>query len=381
MGVCMKIGIVVEYNPFHNGHIYQINEVKKKYKDCTIIVVMSSSFTMRGELSLLTKWQKTEVALQNGVDLVIELPSVFCQSDDIFAYNAIFLLNEIGIDTLVFGSESNDLEKLINISKTQLNNDLFDKNVKMYLDKGFNYPTSLSNAIYDISGLKVDTPNDILAVSYIKSILMINDKIKIIPLKRSNDYNDLISDGNILSASNIRNKYFNNIDFKKSVPTKTYDFMIENSINYDLMFNLIKYNILANKDNLTAFHLIDDSIAPRLYKAALISLNLKELIDNVKTKRYTFSRINRILCFILFNIRKNEANSFKLEYIRVLGMNKKGKCVLKQCKSTSSLPIITKFKKGYNLLDYELKITTIYSIIFNNPDLILDEYKKSVITS
>ena len=377
----MKIGIVVEYNPFHNGHIYQINETKKKYKDCTIIIVMSSSFTMRGELSLLTKWQKTEVALQNGVDLVIELPSVFCQSADTFAYNAISLLNEIGIDALVFGSESNDLEKLINISKTQLNNDLFDKKVKIYLDKGFNYPTSLSNAIYDISGLKVDTPNDILAVSYIKSILMINDKIKIIPLKRSNDYNDLFSDGNILSASNIRNKYFNNMDFKKSVPIKTYDFMMQNSINYDLMFNLIKYNILANKDNLTDFHLVDDSIAPRLYKAALISLNLNELIDNVKTKRYTFNRINRILCFILFNIRKSEANSFKLEYIRVLGMNKKGKCVLKESKKRSSLPIITKFKKGYNLLDYELKITTIYSIIFNNPNLIIDEYKKSVIIS
>ncbi len=375
----MKIGIIVEYNPFHNGHIYQINEIKKIYKDSSIVIVMSSSITMRGEISLLNKWQKTSVAINNGVDLVVELPSVFCQSADTFAHNAVKLLNEIGIDILVFGSESNDILKLIKIAKIQLNNKKFDNLVKANMNKGFNYPTSLSNAINDLTGLKVNTPNDILAVSYIKSALEINDKIVIKSIKRSNDYNDIVSESNIVSASNIRNKYLNNLNFKNSVPLETYNYMIQNKFDFNLMFNLIKYNILINKDDLCKFHLVDESICSRLYNAALISNNLNELILNVKTKRYTYNRISRILLFILFNITKVEANNFKLEYIRILGMNKKGKEILKSAKKLSSLPILTKFKNGYKLLDYELRVTTIYSMILNNPELIKDEYKSKVI--
>lgn len=375
----MKVGIVVEYNPFHNGHIYQINEIKRIYKDCSIVVVMSSTITMRGEISLLNKWQKTSVAINNGIDLVIELPSVFCQSADTFAFNAVKLLNEIGIDIIVFGSESDNISKLIEVAKVQLNNKKFDNIVKTNMDKGFNYPTSLSNAIYDLTGLNVNTPNDILAVSYIKSVLEINDKIIIKSIKRSNDYNDLVSNSNIVSASNIRNKYLNNLDFKNSVPIETYNYLKQNNFDFNLLFNLIKYNILINKDDLSKFHLVDESICSRLYNSALISSNLNELILNVKTKRYTYNRINRILLFILFNITKAEANDFKLEYIRVLGMNKKGKDILKSAKKLSSLPILTKFKNGYKLLDYELKITTIYSMILNKPELIKDEYKSKVI--
>ena len=375
----MRVIIVVEYNPFHNGHIYQINEIKKIYKDASIVVVMSSSITMRGELSVLNKWQKTLVALDNGVDLVIELPSVFCQSADTFAYNAIKLLNEVKIDVLVFGSESENIDELIKIAKIQMNNKKFDALVKSYMNKGLNYPTSLSNAIYELTHLKVDKPNDILAVSYIKSILEINSKIIIKPIKRTTDYNDILSNETIISATNIRNKYLNNVDFKNSVPNLTYKFMSENKFNFDLMFKLIKYNILANKDNLSTFHLVDDSISSRIYKSALISNNMEELISNIKTKRYTYNRINRTLLFILFNINKEEAKQFKLEYIRILGMNKKGKEILKSIKNNTSLPILTKFKKDYKLLDYELKITTIYSIIANNSELIKDEYTNKVI--
>ena len=375
----MRVGIVVEYNPFHNGHIYQINEIKKIYKDASIVVVMSSSITMRGELSVLNKWQKTLVALDNGVDLVIELPSVFCQSADTFAYNAIKLLNEVKIDVLVFGCESENIDELIKIAKIQMNNKKFDALVKSYMNKGLNYPTSLSNAIYELTHLKVDKPNDILAVSYIKSILEINSKIIIKPIKRTTDYNDILSNETIISATNIRNKYLNNVDFKNSVPNLTYKFMSENKFNFDLMFKLMKYNILANKDNLSTFHLVDDSISSRIYKSALISNNMEELISNIKTKRYTYNRINRTLLFILFNINKEEAKQFKLEYIRILGMNKKGKEILKSIKNNTSLPILTKFKKDYKLLDYELKITTIYSIIANNSELIKDEYTNKVI--
>ena len=136
----MIIGIIAEYNPFHNGHKYQIEKIKKKYPDSTIIVVMSSSFTQRGDVSLLNKWKKTKIALENNVDLIIELPFIFStQSADIFAKGAIEILKELKVDLLVFGSESNNIKELEQIALTQINNKEYDLFVKKYLDKGYNY--------------------------------------------------------------------------------------------------------------------------------------------------------------------------------------------------------------------------------------------------
>ena len=128
------IGIVVEYNPFHNGHLYQINKIKEKYKDSLIIVCMSSSFTQRADASILNKWDKTKICLDHNIDIVIELPTLYAtQSSDIFASSALKLLNELKIDTLVFGSESDDIDTLYKLADTQLNNPKYDELVKKYL--------------------------------------------------------------------------------------------------------------------------------------------------------------------------------------------------------------------------------------------------------
>ena len=146
-----KIGIICEYNPFHNGHLYHLEKIKEMYPDSLIVLVMSSSFTQRGEISILNKWEKTEIALNYKVDLVIELPFVFAsQSADIFSYGAIKILKELNVDTIIFGSESNDPKKLTSIAKIQLENKEYDKLVKDYLDKGENYPTAMSHALNDI---------------------------------------------------------------------------------------------------------------------------------------------------------------------------------------------------------------------------------------
>ena len=157
------IGIVCEYNPFHLGHLYQLNKVKEMYHDSIIIVVCSSNFTQRGDVSILNKWDKTRIALEYGVDIFIELPFGYAtQSSDIFAKGAIEILNNLKIDILVFGSESDNIKELINLANIQLNNKDYNNIVKKYLDQGINYPTALSKALDDIKNIKINKKNDLL---------------------------------------------------------------------------------------------------------------------------------------------------------------------------------------------------------------------------
>lgn len=371
----MVVGIIAEYNPFHNGHLYQINKVKELFPDSLIIVALSSHFTMRGEISLLNKWNKTLIALQNQVDLVIEIPFAFSnQSADTFAYAGVNLLANLNIDTLVFGSESSDKDKLIDAAKVQLNNNEFDDLVKTYLDKGENYPTSLSKATKDLINIDIKESNDILAISYIKEILKNNYDIDILPIKRTNDYKSLEED-NISSGYLIREKILKNEDVSSLIPYSK-DYL--ETINYDLLYNLLKYKILSTSD-LTKYHLIDEGLENRIKKGALESKNLTELIENIKTKRYTYNKINRILINIFTDFTKEDAKDFKkLEYIRVLGMSNEGQKYLNSIKKEIDLPIYTKFEKN-EMLDLELKVTSLYSIITNNKNIYNEEIKNHVI--
>ena len=357
------IGIVCEYNPFHKGHKYQIDEIKKKFKDSVIVVVTSTLYTQRGELSILTKEDKTKVALDNGVDIVIELPFVFSnQSADTFASASIKLLNELKIDTLVFGSESNDLEKLTKAADIQINNKEFDSLVKEYMDKGNNYPSSLSKAVKDLTKIEITESNDLLAISYIKEILANKYNINIHPIKRTNNFKEN-KDTDIISAYEIRNKISNNEDVSKYIP---YNKNRLNIIDYELFFNLIKYSILEKKDQLNKIHLVDEGLENKIYKAALSSNNIDELINNIKSKRYTYNKINRILINIFTNFTKEDAKIYNsLEYIRILGMTTKGKKYVNSIKKETTLPIITKFE-NYKLLNKELEVTNLYNLLSKN---------------
>ena len=164
----MRIGIICEYNPFHNGHIYHINKIKEKYPDSSIVLVVDSFFTERGDISVLDKVSKTKIALENNIDLVIELPFAFAtQSADIFAYGAISILNKLNCDLLIFGSESNNIEELKKTALTELE-DSYNNVVKDYLNDGVNYPTALAKALNFVGGYSINKPNDLLGISYIK---------------------------------------------------------------------------------------------------------------------------------------------------------------------------------------------------------------------
>lgn len=356
------IGIVTEYNPFHNGHIYQLEKIKEMYPESIIIIAMSGNYTERGEISLINKWDKTKIAIQHGVDIVLEIPFIFSnQSADNFSYAAIKMLECFKIDTLIFGSESNNKEKLIKAASIQLNNKDFDGVVKKHMNNGENYPTSLNMAIKELGGINITESNDLLAVSYIKEILRNNYKIDIEPIKRTNSFLDTNSENNIVSAFNIRNKLRNNIDVSKYLPKDSLEKI--KLYDEDKLFNLLKYKIISEKEELYKYHLVTEGIHNRIYESLIISHNYEDLVENIKSKRFTYNKVNRILINILVGFTKSEANKFRtLEYIRILGMSNNGRNHYSSIKKDIDIPVITKFEK-INSLQIELRASMIYSII------------------
>ena len=371
------IGIVAEYNPFHLGHLYQIDKIKELYPDSTIIAIVSTYFTERGELSILTKWDKARIAINNGIDLVVELPCLYStQSADIFANKAIEILNSLKIDTLVFGSESNDIELLKKLVNIQLNDKNYNKIVKEYLDSGINYPTAMSKALCDLTNYKIDKPNDLLAISYIKEIIKNNYNIEPIAIKRTNDYHAKDIESNIVNASLIRKYLEKGKDIKPYIPKGSIKYIKNISLNNT--FNYLKYSIITNKEHLKDYLDVDEGIESRIINNITKAENWNNLIERIKTKRYTYNRINRMLIHILLSIKKTDNNTDI--YLRIIGFNNKGKKYLNAIKKEINLPIINKYKPNINkTLDTEIKASQIYSLIANDPEIITKEYQNKPI--
>lgn len=372
------IGIIAEYNPFHLGHIYQINKIKEQFKDSIIIVVTNSCFTQRGDVSILNKWDKTKICLDNNIDIVIELPFAFAtQSADIFAKGALKILNTLKIDTLVFGSESNDLKTLEKIVDAQTLNPKYDELVKKYLKDGINYPTAMSKALIDITGSTITKPNDLLGISYIKEIKQQNYNITPYTIKRIGDYHEKEINNPIISAYLIRTLHLNNQDIKPYIPKNTEHYLYKN-LSTENYFNYLKYKIISTKD-LSIYQTVDEGIENRIQNAIKSSNSWEELIKNTKTKRYTYNKINRMLIHILTSFTKAEAQNLEIDYIRILGFNPKGKDYLNKIKKDIELPIITSYKKNISpLLDLEQRITSIYNLPIDQ-SLTQEEYKRKPI--
>ena len=372
------IGIIAEYNPFHNGHLYQINKIKEMYPESIIIAIISTNFTERGEISLLNKWDKTKICLTSGIDLVVELPTMYStQSADIFAASALKILNSLHIDTLVFGSESNNIDNLIKMANIQLNNKEYDSLVKEYLNNGVNYPTALSKALYDITNMKIDKPNDLLAISYIKEIIRNNYNITPASIKRTNDYHGKEIKSNIINASLIRDLLQDNKDITPYVPDITIKYLNKN-LNLIDSYKYLSYNIIINKDKLNEYLDVDEGIEKRIIDSLKISSNWSELVKNIKTKRYTYNKINRMLLHILLDIKKEDNQ--KDIYLRILGFNNQGQTYLNKIKKSIDIPLFTTYKNNkIKALDIELKSTEIYALITNNKELIKKEYQNKPI--
>ena len=369
-----SIGIICEYNPFHNGHIYHIEKIKKMYPDYVIVLVMSGNYTQRGDVSIIDKWKKTDIAL-DYVDLVVELPFVFSiQAADIFAYGAVTILKNLGVEKIVFGTESLSADILKKIANAQKDSK-YDKLVKKYLDDGNNYPTALSKAIYNLTKIKIESPNDLLGLSYVKCL--INTNIEPVTITRTTDYNSKEIEGVITSATSIREAVKNHKNIKDYVPSLTYKYIKEGVHFNSEYFSYLKYKIISEIDNLDIYLNVDEGIENRIKKYIYECTSLEEFIEKLKTKRYTYNRINRMLLYILSGFTKEMAKRYKEpEYIRVLGFNKKGQKYLRECKKKSSLPIITKYVNKYEMLNIEMKVSYIYYLKEKDKvNLTLMEYK------
>lgn len=372
------IGIIGEYNPIHLGHIYQINKIKKTYPNSLIILITNTAFTERGDVSILNKWDKTKISLENNIDLVVELPFPYAtQSADIFANGALKILNYLKINILVFGSESNEIDKLSNIAKTQLTNKKYQEKVKDYLKTGINYPTALSKALKDILGYTISEPNDLLGISYIKEIIKNNYPIIPITIKRIGSYYETETTTNIASASLIRKKIQENQSISQYIPNNTEKYLYKN-LTLENYFPYLKYKIISEED-LSIYQTVDEGIENRLKKEIINTNSWQELIEKVKTKRYTYNKINRMLVHILTSFTKEEAKKIKIDYIKILGFNTSGRNYLNQLKKEIKIPIITSYQKKFSqTLDLEHRASSIYYIPINQK-LILNEYNKKPI--
>lgn len=366
----MKIvGIIVEYNPLHNGHVFHVNQIKKLANPDLIIAIMSSSFTMRGDLSLFNKFEKTKQALQNNVDIVVELPlALCCNKADIFALNACKILNLLKVDEIWIGSENND-ENIFKIAY----NSFYDKDkyIKEQMAKGRSYK-EITDEIFPLKS------NDLLGYCYYKAIVENNLNISLHTLQRcsSNYLDKLPTDDKIASALAIRNN-LNLLDkytpsYVSNDKDKIYD--------EEKLFIYLKYKIITTSNNeLKQIYFVDEGIEYKL--KSIISFNsYEEFINYLVTKRYTKTRIKRMLLYILLNIKKEQMNEIinsDIAFLRVLGFNDKGKTYINKIKK--NVTIYTNIKDGINqILDIELKVSRLLDIVYND-NLINKEQKGPII--
>ena len=267
--------------------------------------------------------------------------------------------------------ESGNNVKLTIVLNTEGNNkNGFIKKILNYLDDGFNYPSCLSKSLFDICGETVSSPNDLLGLSYIKNLK--GSSVKYISIKRTNDYSDKKLGGFISSGTSIRNALKEGRDVKKYVPISSYNYLRNVRFTSDY-FDLIKYRIIS--DDISKYQTVDEGIENRLKKVISEVNSLDELIEKVKTKRYTYNKISRMLIHILVGLTKEEASDIKTCYIRVLGFNKNGEKYLKEIKKDCSIPILVNFEKNNKYLNIESRVSSIYNLIKKDDSLSEHQHK------
>jgi len=402
------VGLIAEYNPFHNGHLYHLLESKKITKSDYSIAVMSGNFLQRGEPALVDKWTRAKMAIDNGIDLVIELPLIYaCQSAEFFAFGSVKILDSLGIiNSICFGSESGDIQSLDYIAEILYEEpEAYKKYLKSHLDQGLSYPKAREQALtkylkefadLDFSNIEeiISSPNNILSIEYLKSLKKIKSNIRPFTLKRiKSNYHDKKLTGTISSATAIREQLIRNPvleNIKHTVPEATYTHLVNfykehNGFNSLENYSIILLYLLRNSSSSILKNIVDvtEGLDNRIIDCSSKYNDISDILECVNTKRYTITRLRRILIHLLLNIDKKNINflqSYGPQYIRVLGANTNGIYLLKEMKKTCSLPIITKFadyKKFNNdilnkMIEIDKKATDIYSLGLNKGKMNLD---------
>ncbi|NBG89115.1 nucleotidyltransferase [Isachenkonia alkalipeptolytica] len=414
----MKVlGVVTEYNPFHNGHQYHIKKSKEISACDATIAVMSGHFLQRGEPALLDKWRRAEMAVHSGVDLVLEIPTVYaCATAEFFSYGGIQLLNAAGIVTdLSFGSEHGALPLLQRIAEVLVTSPpTYERYLRAALSRGLLFPVARSEALAlylkERDGAEhrearelekvLKSPNNILAIEYLKTLRRTNSAITPHTLQRiSAPYHDRRIQGSIASATGIREHLASGKEagalagvLPGASLTLLNDAIQEGSAPVfsrhfeDLLLGLLRR---STPKDLQRFFDVTEGIENRLWTEGKKSASLKELLENVKTKRYTYTRIQRILMHLLLDLNKEDLFSYNRtggpKYLRVLAFNHRGRGLLKKMQKQCTLPIITNLKHYQpqnplekSMLEYDLRGTDLFTLGMPDPQrkTYALEYKK-----
>lgn len=365
----MITGIIAEYNIFHNGHKYMIDKIKEKSD--AVVAVMSGSFVQRGDIAITDKWTRAEMALIGGADLVLELPVCYAlNAAPNFAMGGINTLNALGVvSNVAFGSECGNIDTLLRTAYTLENEtDIISKKVQEYMSDGMSYPSAQSKAYSGtVDADLLNMPNNILAIEYIRALIKTNSKITPVTIKRNEAAHDsdTISNG-FASASKIRSMLINNQDIQSLVPHIPDDFTISTLCKLDSAVTA-KLRLNSAKE-LKKINEVSEGLENRIISAATENYGFNQIAEAVKNKRYTMSKIRRILLAALIDFTA-DIYAPEPEYIRVLGMNQTGMAILKSAKSVCSVPIITKaadFNKKSRQFELDLRAGNIASICSDN---------------
>ena len=401
MKVC---GIIAEYNPFHNGHAYHIQKTKEITNCEAIVAVMSGNFVQRGTPALFDKWTRTKMALQNGIDLVIELPTYYATSSaEYFAQGSIGLLDSLGIvDFLSFGAKTSDLDTLKRIANIlYLEPNDYKELLQSELKKGVSYPVARGNALKNFTKKEFDSKyiseilldsNNILGIEYLKALMYNNSTISPnIVLRKGEDYNSVnIIDG-VCSATAIRKMLEDDEieNLKDVMPKNCFDILNAEMLNgkapmslknfEEEIFYVLRKNLVQDLFELSD---VSEGLENVLKKASNETTEIDKMIELLKSKRYTRTRIQRILLHALLSITKDEVSNYKYnpQYIRVLGFTKKGEKLLTQIYNKANLPIVTSVSKflksanetGRRMIEKDILATNIYTLGYQIPN-----YRKS----
>lgn len=422
-------GLIVEYNPFHNGHIYHLQKSLEKTNADASIAVMSGNFIQRGEPALFDKFSRAKAAVKSGVDLVVELPSIYTsQSAELFAKGSVALLNSLGcVNSICFGSEEGNIDALCLIASILcLEPQEFKEKLSSYLGEGMLFPTARNKALFDYINSQdfsfgdnfndidlseerlndiLSSSNNILGIEYIKQLISLKSEIKPFTIGRiHSEYNSEEISGNINSATAVRKKLYEIIsskennssdidelinsiqtstDITNSIPESTLNMITSNiekgflPMYPEYFFETLISTIIRDKKNLESYFDISEGIENKIFKAALVAKDYDELLNLVKSKRYTMTRIKRCLNNILLGITKDDMELAKgintIPYVRILAFNSKGREVIREIKKSSEIKIINKFSevehfmgdKNFKfLIENDIKCTDIYNTIY-----------------
>lgn len=385
----MKVlGIIAEYNPMHTGHIYHISKAKEITSCDTVIVIMSGSFTQQGNIAIINKFERAKQAVQNGVDLVIEIPSAFASSDaGNFAYKSVSILNDLNVDAICFGAETDNIERLKLISETLIYKDKeIWIEIKNELKKGISFAKARNNSLNkflnedDINIIL--SPNNILALEYLKTLKVLNSTIIPFAIYRESNFNSHILENCYTSSTSIRKALENKCnlnDIQKYIPENVSKYLKNNKIIFNNdFFEILKYKIISmNENDLKEINGVSEGIENKLKKEICNSYSYDEFLFKIKSKRYELSRIKRILVNILLNISKEDFNLLKennSNYAHILAFNHDKKDLLSHISNTSNIPVISSLnnKTLSNLnkyqklsLDIDIYASNIYSMLIN----------------